>query len=1750
MLFPPRPGRARRGSLLALLAGAAGAFAGSSAAHAAPWVVITEIQYNPLEGDAGEFIEILSREPPRADLSGWTIEGEIRFRFPQGTMLHPGEHLVVARDLDAFQKRYPAMRNAVGPFEGKLDNRRGRLVIRNAGGARVCEARWQNGWPWPSLPDGTGHTLSLIDPHFDPSRARNWKASELPGGTPGAMNFGRSAAVGTLLVEGGEAWKYFPGESEPDSKWTEIAFKAEGWASGPTGIGYGDGDDSTEIPEMRGKYLSLFARKSFQVPDPAGLSRLVLRIDWDDGFVAHLNGKEVARANLGREGTRVAFNQPATRHEAGVPAELDLGLASSLLRAGENVLAVQVHNDNLTSSDLTLWVELESRKAAEEERRGPRLLVNEASAPGAAGEPFVEIYNAGDTAVDLGGLHVTDDPAEPRKYPISGTVPLAPRGFAALGKKELGEKFALAGKEGFAALVSREGDRFLDAIRLAGESAPGGEDTKDAKKKDGKKDEGPARPAGPQGASAGRYPDGGRKAAFLDPPTPGAPNRAPCVEDIVINEIQYNPVDKDDEFIELHNRGKAEIDVGGFRLSGGCRFEVLQGTKVAAGGFLVIAREPDALAKKFNLPRERVLGPLEGSLSNGGEELVLRHANGNIADSVEYGDAAPWPEWPDGQASSLELIDPFLDNSLPGAWTASDDSGRAKWQTFSYTKEHRTFKGTVPHSEFQVLLLDQGECLIDDFRLRGESDLIPDGGFEKGNAAWKALGTHERSGIHKKEGARGKACYRIVADGRGNIRRNNVSIEVPGLAPGRRYQVSFKAKWVRGSQTLLTRSAGQGIAKAHRLPIPATIGTPGAENSTRVRDAAPIFETPTQEPVVPPTDVPVRFAARISSTSPVASASLRFRPEGAADWTETALLDDGRSPDAASGDGVWSGRVPALPAGSVEFSLHATDAKGKEGRYPREGAALYAVGVIPPGRMPSYTLLMSPEDYDKVQLQLSNRLHRGTLVYGDSRIFHDIGFRPRGSPFTRSRGRNWRIVFGEDDLDGRGTLTLDGQNGDGTNLNERLTYWLLEQIHAPNVRQQYVYFRFPGKDEEGIYEDVEKIDGSFLSSWFGDADPAAEARGGVREKGAKPRAAAVSARKKAAAGEEESRLYKVDDYFDLSADENQQQDYDEADVVYVSEDPEDYRWNFTPRVNKLTEDFGPLVKLLQVLDPRAYPEKGFDDRIDAVIDTDEWLRVLAARTFANDWDTLGLTRGKNSMLYYSARDGLWRLLPWDCDLSWSNSRTALFSTKFPGIRRFIDRPANRRKFLAYLSYLASAGLDPASFEQVLADLNFHSGARTQPFRDFGQDRRQFILSQIPSVELRVGEVRRVERAGSHDIARATGTAPIPALRFRLNGREGAVRFLDMERWTAEFPLGPEGGSFALEALDFGRRALGSAVVKVKARANAPPLPEEPPAARFLEGRGAALAEAPPEPPPGRRPKRRATTKEEDLAATPVVPPDAVDAMADIEAAIAAPAPVTGTKAPAESPDALFAEERAALEAMGKRAVERSRAEDLEAKADLVPEPDLPEEGEDPVEDPEAAGAPAAAPAGAPATDPGPPPAAPKSRAWIAYAMAGVIVALGAALSILLLLRGKRRSPGEKRPAAVTPGKPAKSPAQAAARRPAPGSAERTLSAPAPVVAAIQALGSPRFEKAAHGLAILCSQPDIPTLLDALEDTRKTPFQKIRRSPEGFTALPADMPSEIRVRHIAALLLERALGKPPVPRPTRADWEALWRKKAK
>jgi len=160
-----------------------------------------------------------------------------------------------------------------------------------------------------------------------------------------------------MVVAASDTWHYFPGTSEPPAAWTNIDFNAGSWLSGQGGIGYADGDDGTTISAVPSVYI----RTDFQIVDTGNILWAILHVDYDDAFVAYLNGHEIARANIGTIGIRPAFNSYSKiDHEAkvwqgGIPERFIIhkDTIKKYLFQGANVLALQVHNANATSSDLS-----------------------------------------------------------------------------------------------------------------------------------------------------------------------------------------------------------------------------------------------------------------------------------------------------------------------------------------------------------------------------------------------------------------------------------------------------------------------------------------------------------------------------------------------------------------------------------------------------------------------------------------------------------------------------------------------------------------------------------------------------------------------------------------------------------------------------------------------------------------------------------------------------------------------------------------------------------------------------------------------------------------------------------------------------------------------------------------------------------------------------------------------------------------------------------------------------------------------------------------------------------------------------------------------------------------------------------------------------------------------------------------------------------------------------------------------------
>ncbi|HXG49007.1 MAG TPA: right-handed parallel beta-helix repeat-containing protein, partial [Methylomirabilota bacterium] len=185
------------------------------------------------------------------------------------------------------------------------------------------------------------------------------------------VNIGGAPAPSETLVAHGDTWHYHKGTNSPQANWqTLLDASLDGsWATGPGGFGYGDGDDATVLNDMRTRYSTVYIRRSFESPEALDAARrLELVMDWDDGFIAWLDGIEVARSPNapGAVGEEPPFSATTggRNHEASAgvggnpPMVFDLGAADVMLPPGPHVLAIMGFNDELTSSDLSLIADL------------------------------------------------------------------------------------------------------------------------------------------------------------------------------------------------------------------------------------------------------------------------------------------------------------------------------------------------------------------------------------------------------------------------------------------------------------------------------------------------------------------------------------------------------------------------------------------------------------------------------------------------------------------------------------------------------------------------------------------------------------------------------------------------------------------------------------------------------------------------------------------------------------------------------------------------------------------------------------------------------------------------------------------------------------------------------------------------------------------------------------------------------------------------------------------------------------------------------------------------------------------------------------------------------------------------------------------------------------------------------------------------------------------------------------------------
>ena len=167
-------------------------------------------------------------------------------------------------------------------------------------------------------------------------------------------------AADVTFVPTGSTWRYKDDGSNQGTAWRATSFSDATWPSGAAQFGYGDGDEATTVSfgaNSSAKYPTTYFRHSFFVPNKSIFTGIIVKTLIDDGAVIYLNGQEIHRTNM--PAGAVSFTTYAAS-VLGVPQEATFytaNLANTLV-TGTNVIAVEVHQANGTSTDLSFDLEL------------------------------------------------------------------------------------------------------------------------------------------------------------------------------------------------------------------------------------------------------------------------------------------------------------------------------------------------------------------------------------------------------------------------------------------------------------------------------------------------------------------------------------------------------------------------------------------------------------------------------------------------------------------------------------------------------------------------------------------------------------------------------------------------------------------------------------------------------------------------------------------------------------------------------------------------------------------------------------------------------------------------------------------------------------------------------------------------------------------------------------------------------------------------------------------------------------------------------------------------------------------------------------------------------------------------------------------------------------------------------------------------------------------------------------------------
>ena len=362
-------------------------------------------------------------------------------------------------------------------------------------------------------------------------------------------------ATTTRVLDTGSNWLYYDKGSLDGQSWFVSDYNTGSWKSGAAPLGYftgGSRDYQTTLNyggNSNSKYPTYYFRHSVTLSEtPVNGDYFILNFICDDGFVLYVNGQEVYRYNM--PGGTVSFNTFSSSYAPNNPDYGSVQLDADLFRKGDNVIAVEVHNNAANSTDIYWESSLDYTSVSggniicstpkytlpqstgsahnliacfeaipEAQREGVAshpVVINEVSASNGTyvneffkKNDWIELYNTTDEEIDLAGMYLTDNLKKPQMWQIAAdndkvSTIIPAHGYKLIwcdkltGETQLHAPFKLGNDDRSELMLSAADGSWRDTLNYCAHS---------------------------EQESVGRYPDGGNELYVFSSITPAASNR-------------------------------------------------------------------------------------------------------------------------------------------------------------------------------------------------------------------------------------------------------------------------------------------------------------------------------------------------------------------------------------------------------------------------------------------------------------------------------------------------------------------------------------------------------------------------------------------------------------------------------------------------------------------------------------------------------------------------------------------------------------------------------------------------------------------------------------------------------------------------------------------------------------------------------------------------------------------------------------------------------------------------------------------------------------------------------------------------------------------------------------------------------------------------------------------------------------------------------------------------------------------------